>query len=189
MGHDQLVLHERDIRRQQNGFAFLQVDPVCREAFIDQTNEVVANADVTLAAAVINKFQLAQRYVDPWSPYDIALHFCMETLLDRLVAVGESGRLVHVIFESRGQREDRELELAFRRIASNQANWGYRQPDFASIQWEPLFVDKRSNSSGLQLADLMARPVGLKVLRPSQPNRAFEIIKPKLRFGGLKQFP
>lgn len=189
VGHDQLILHERDIRRQQNGFAFLQVDPVRRAEFIDRINEVVTNADVTLVAAIIDKIRLAQRYANPWSPYDIALHLCMETLLGRLVALGQTGRLVHVVFEGRGKREDRELELAFRRIASNQANWGYKQSDFTQLQWEPLFVDKRSNSSGLQLADLMARPIGLKVLRPLQPNRAFEILQPKLRHGGLKPFP
>ncbi|MBP7815722.1 MAG: DUF3800 domain-containing protein [Phenylobacterium sp.] len=146
-------------------------------------------SEVTVAAAVIHKVRLAQKYAHPWSPYEIGLQFCLETLLDRLVALGQTGRLVHVLFEARGRREDRELELFFRRVASNQANWGYRQPDFTQLQWEPLFVDKRSNSSGLQLADLMARPIGLKVLRPLQPNRAFEVLQPKLIHGGLKIFP
>lgn len=189
VGHDQLILHERDVRRQQNGFAFLQVDAALREAFLERVNQVVVLADVTLAAAVIDKVKHAQKYSDPWSPYDVALHFCMETLLGRLLKLGQRGRLVHVVFECRGKREDRELELAFRRIVSNQANWGYRSPDFTLLQWEPLFVDKRSNSSGLQLADLMARPVGLKVLRPGQENRAFDVLKPKLLHGGLKPFP
>jgi hypothetical protein len=35
----------------------------------------------------------------------------------------------------------------------------------------------------------MARPIGLKVLRPTQSNRAFDILKPKLRYGGMKTFP
>ena len=42
-----------------------------------------------------------------------------------------------------------------------------------------IFGDKRVNSSGLQLADLVARPIGLSVLRPAQPNRAFEMLKRK----------
>ncbi len=57
------------------------------------------------------------------------------------------------------------------------------------MEWEPIFVDKKSNSSGLQLADLMARPIGLKVLRPLQENRAFDVIRPKLALGGMKSFP
>lgn len=113
----------------------------------------------------------------------------METLLARLRQLGQEGRLVHVVFESRGKKEDAELELHFRRIAANQANWGYKQADFRVMEWEPVFVDKKCNSSGLQLADLMARPIGLKVLRPTQANRAFDVLRPKLAHGGMKSFP
>jgi hypothetical protein len=65
-------------------------------------------------------------------------------------------------------------------------------PDF-----EINFVSKQANSAGLQLADLIARPIGLRILRPQQPNRAFDIIQPKIWRGpqdqsswyGLKVFP
>lgn len=55
-----------------------------------------------------------------------------------------------------------------------------------------LFIDfywrtKKANSSGLQLADLTARPIGLNFLRPEQNNRAFDIIKGKIY--GYKKFP
>ncbi|MFW2342061.1 DUF3800 domain-containing protein [Brevundimonas sp.] len=189
VGHDQLVLHERDIRRQQKEFAFLQVDAAVRETFLDRMNGIVSSAEIDVIAAVIHKVRLAQKYADPWSPYEIALHFCMETLLRRLRQLGQEGKRIHVVFESRGKKEDAELELHFRRIAANQANWGYKQPDFRVMEWEPIFVDKKSNSSGLQLADLMARPIGLKVLRPLQENRAFDVIRPKLALGGMKSFP
>ena len=188
-GHDQLILHERDIRRQQKDFAFLQADAAERERFLVAINDLVAAADVDVFAAVIDKQRLKLRYADPWNPYEIALHFCMERLLRRLRVLGQEQRLVHVMFESRGRTEDAQLELHFRRIADNGANWGYRQPNFTACQWEPIFVDKRSNSSGLQLADLFARPIGLKVLRPQQENRAFEVIRPKLANGGMKIFP
>ena len=41
------------------------------------------------------------------------------------------------------------------------------------------FLDKKVNSTGLQLADLVARPIGLHSFKPDQPNRAFEIINNK----------
>lgn len=189
VGHDQLILHERDIRRQQNGFAFLQVAPLERDQFIERINAIVAEADMAVVAAVIDKVRLSKKYAAPWSPYQIALHFCLEILLTRLVALGQAGRLIHIVFESRGKREDHELELHFRRITSNQANWGHMHPDFTQLHWEPIFADKRCNSSGLQLADLMARPIGLKALRPLQANRAFDALRPKLLSGGMKQFP
>jgi hypothetical protein len=58
-------------------------------------------------------------------------------------------------------------------------------------------VTKSANSAGLQMTDLMARPVALKHLRPDQPNRAYEIIQTKLRRSptgkiegwGLKHLP
>ena len=56
---------------------------------------------------------------------------------------------------------------------------------------------KQANSSGLQLADMVARPIGIKTIRPEQPNRAWEILEPKLRRSwsgqvkgfGLKIYP
>ena len=49
----------------------------------------------------------------------------------------------------------------------------------------------------MQLADLVARPAGLHVLRPEQPNRAWDVLATKLFGGtygavqgnGLKVFP
>jgi hypothetical protein len=59
------------------------------------------------------------------------------------------------------------------------------------------FMEKKHNAPGLQIADLVAHPIGRHVIDPEQPNRAFEILKPKLRTGpdgrirgfGLKIFP
>jgi hypothetical protein len=186
-GHDQVVFHERDIRRQLKPFGFLRTDPTLREAFLQRLNGVVAAADFELFCSVIRKDRLKARYATPWNPYEIALLFCMERARERLLALGQKGRRVHVVFESRGKPEDAALEAAFRRIAANAGGWGLKQADFALLEWEPLILPKRVNSSGLQLADLAARPVGLHCLRPDQPNRAFEILRPKLR--ALKAFP
>ena len=90
----------------------------------------------------------------------------------------------------RGAKEDAELELEFRRICSSNAT-GQQLP------FEIRFAHKQTNSSGLQLADLTARPIGRKILDPEQTNRAADIIWPKLdsdRRGnptnwGLKVFP
>jgi hypothetical protein len=38
-----------------------------------------------------------------------------------------------------------------------------------------VMVNKQSNSTGLQLADLIARPIGLNCLRPEQENKSFEV--------------
>jgi hypothetical protein len=71
-------------------------------------------------------------------------------------------------------------------------NYSGPMPNFQLV-----FADKRTNSTGLQLADLTARPIGRHVLDPAQPNRAWDILEPKLRRSstgvlkgwGLKTFP
>ena len=47
-----------------------------------------------------------------------------------------------------------------------------------------VFADKRTNLVGLQLADLVARPVGLSHIRPGQPNQAFDVLKRKFFCAG-----
>src|SRR5205807_8816812 len=128
----------------------------------------------TVIAAVIDKAQLKLKYALPRNPYHLALGFCLERLRYHLKALPAPAGLVHVIFESRGAREDAELELEFRRLAPAT----YQGSDY---RFEPVFASKGSNSTGLQLADLIARPIGRHVMKLEQPNRAFDLISRKLR--------
>lgn len=186
-GHDTVVLHEHEIRKSLGPFGLLRTDRALRTRFMDELNALIETAPMTIFASVIHKEKHRAKYANPWNPYEIALHFCMERLHMMLTAEGQHGKTVHVVFESRGAKEDAELELEFRRIAGNDSHWGYRRHDFSRFDFQPVFIPKAANASGLQLADLTARPIALSQLRPGQPNRAFDIIRPKLR--GLKCFP
>ncbi|MDP2877479.1 MAG: DUF3800 domain-containing protein [Holophaga sp.] len=186
-GHDGVILHEHEIRKTKGDFGILRTNHDLRLRFFEQLNALIEDAPVTIFASVIDKNELKSRYETPWNPYEIALLFCMERLLLSLLKQGQEGTIAHVLFESRGKKEDAELELEFRRVCANKRDWGYKTPDFLKLRFEPVFVPKAANSVGLQLADLTARPIALNSLRPGQKNRAFEIIKPKL--GGLKCFP
>ena len=186
-GHDAVIFHEHDIRRGEGDFSDLRADPARRRAFIEGMNDNIAQAPIRIVSSVIDKNLLVQEYCVPFNPYEIALRFCMERLLTRLLNQNQLNKLVHVIFESRGKREDGELELEFRRICSNYGRWGYRSPDFTLMEFRPVFVSKSANSIGLQLANLVARPIALSVLRPHQNNRAYDIIEPKI--WDMKTFP
>lgn len=186
-GHDTVVLHEHEIRKSLGPFGVLRTDRALRTRFMDELNALIETAPMTIFASVIHKEKHRAKYANPWNPYEIALHFCMERLHRMLTAEKQHGKTVHVVFESRGAREDAELELEFRRIAGHDSHWGYRRHDFSRFDFQPVFIPKAANASGLQLADLTARPIALSQLRPGQPNRAFDIIRPKL--GGLKCFP
>lgn len=186
-GHDAVVLHETDIRKQAGPFALLRRSPEIRAAFFSRLNEVISHSPFDVIAATIDKRRHLARYSDPINPYEVALLFCMERLLEFLANRGESGKHVQVVFEGRGRNEDRDLELEFRRICANEVRWGYRRMDFSRCSFEPVIVPKAANSSGLQLADLVARPIALHALRPGQTNRAFDLIEPKIRHA--KVFP
>ena len=107
--------------------------------------------------------------------------FCLETLYELLQEKEQDDALTHVVVECRGKKEDNELELEFRRICDGVNRQGRRLP------FEIIFADKKANSSGLQLADLVARPVGLNFLRPDQENRAFKILKRKFFCSGGRE--
>lgn len=189
-GHDIVVLHEHEIRKQKPPFVFLKSRDK-RDAFMDGLNRLIEQADFTIVAAAIHKERLTQRYAAPGNPYEMALTFCMERAHAFLRDRGQHMLTTHIVVERRGKREDDELELAFRRIRDG-ANYVGEMPGF-----EIIFADKKTNSAGLQLADLTARPIGRHVLDPAQPNRAWEIVQPKLRRSpagvvrgwGLKVFP
>src|SRR5690606_9191730 len=110
--------------------------------------------------------------------YHIALRFCMETLHEFLVEKSQANKKTHIVVERRGEKEDKELELEIRRICDGNSRLGIPLP------FEVQAADKKVRSSGLQLADLVARPIGLSTLRPSQPNRAFEVLKRKFYCAG-----
>lgn len=196
-GHDGIILHEHELRKSTGDFAFLRASSEIREQFMSRLSDLMQNAPIEIVAAVIDKANLRQRYVNPWNPYELALTFCMERALGCLLKNGQAKKLTHVIFESRGKKEDNELELEFRRICDNDQklrNWRtlvsrpqQAPPTFSDLSFEPRFLPKSVNSSGLQLADLTARPIAINTLRPEQPNRAYEIIEKKLF--AKKRFP
>jgi hypothetical protein len=189
-GHDMIVLHEREIRLARGPFSFLR-DAGTRAIFLRDLSAVMKSADFTVIASAIHKERLRGRYAEPHSPYDLALTFCLERLHFYLEEMKGGTKAAHVVFECRGKREDDALELEFRRICD-----GDNRTGLSRLPFQPVFASKRSNSSGLQFADLVARPIGRHILFPDQENRAYDIIRPKIRQSGgiirgrgLKVFP
>ena len=180
-GHDQVILHEVDIRRDRGGFAFLKTRAL-KEAFLAELSTLVEAAPFTLVATAIKKEPYKQRYQNPANPYHVALGYGLERVFYYLRAKGGQVGRTHVVVEKRGAKEDAELELEFRRVCDG-ANY-----EGAQLSFDVVFADKKSNSAGLQLADLVARPVGIKLLRPEQANRAYEIIEAKFYRNGGGQF-
>jgi hypothetical protein len=180
-GHDSVVLHEHEIRKQKGEFAFLSHKPT-RLEFMGRLSSIMEVSNFILMACVVDKARLGRNEGMGSNPYHIALGICLEVLREFLKEKGQDQLQTHVVVECRGKKEDAELELEFRRICDGE-NPGNRQLPFNII-----FADKKTNLTGLQLADLVARPVGLNYMRPEQSNQAFDLLKKKFFcFGGRER--
>ena len=165
-GHDTVVLHENEIRKEKGDFSFLMTDRVLRDGFMSDLSRIIEESPFKVIASVIDKIQLRQRHANPSNPYEIALNFCLEHLFDLMIETGQERKTVHVVFECRGAEEDRELERIFHRICARKPRQGSQNREFNRINFEPRFAKKSINSTGLQFSDLTARPVALQTVRP-----------------------
>ena len=181
-GHDAVILHEREIRKQENDFSWLIVYPERREKFLSELNDTISKSQINLISCVIKKKLLVDQYSYNWNPYDIALNICLEDLHEFLIGKKQKGKKVQIIFESRGKKEDDELERSFQRIIGREGVYKGRSVTFEGITYESRFAKKFVNSAGLQLADLTARPLALMVLRPTQQNHTYQLLKDKIVF-------
>ncbi len=104
---------------------------------------------------------------------------------------GQSHCITNIIFEQRGKQEDNELELEFRRVCDEE------NPTGIPLPFSIVLANKQINYCGLQLADLVARPIGRKQLNPEQVNRAYDVLETKflktaddgVRGAGLETYP
>jgi len=186
-GKDTVVLHEHDILRGKPPFQMFNVR-ASREQFLKELSGIMNTTPMHIIPTVIDKSRLKSRYAIPENPYHLSLVFCMERMQEFLDRHNQTGRRTTIVFEQRGGKalggkEDRELELEFRRIRDG--DHYLCKKTFPDMDIE--IVSKKTNSTGLQLADLVARPIGLSVARPAQENRAMDIIRKKVL--GMKKFP
>lgn len=112
-GHDQFILHERDIRKARGPFSFLQ-NRNLREPFLNDLNMLVEQSKFLLIASAIRKDKLNRQYSDPDNPYHIAMAFGLERIFLHLKSIGCNTGATYLLFESRGKKEDNDIELEFR---------------------------------------------------------------------------
>lgn len=177
-----IILHERDIRKQSGIFSCL-CDKNIQDFFMKDLTQIIINTQFTVISCVIDKANFKAKYSHPEHPYHLATSMCLERLC-HFLKENKEDKHINITFEARGAKEDKELQQNFDKFCTN-AN--------AKI----TIIPKINNCVGLQFADLIARPIGRHILNPNQPNRSFDIIKYKLRSDnngnyigrGLKIFP
>ena len=171
-GHDMVVLHEHEIRKPKGPFTIL-FDPVTRQRFMDDLTAIIADADFKIVATSIRKDEFAKKNGDSDNLYNVAVRSCLKRLYQFLDVRGQTSCITNVVFEQRGRQEDNELELEFRRVCDEE------NPTGVPLPFSIVLANKQISSCGLQLADLVARPIGRKQLNPEQDNRAYDVLETK----------
>jgi hypothetical protein len=170
--HDMVILHERDIRKSLGPFKLLFKDDI-RTKFMQDLTELIALAPFQIISCVVDKREIAKTRTLEQEVYAIAMKTALEATRNELGLLA-SNQNVPVIFESRGKAEDQSLIVDFERGR-------FAEGGKMSDVFDLVVANKKVNSSGLQLADMVARPVGQSWLRPERQSRPVEIIKQKTR--------
>ncbi|MDI3340145.1 MAG: DUF3800 domain-containing protein [Sphaerobacter sp.] len=175
-GRDDLILHTADIVRQQNGFEAL-ADPAFRAKFYTHLNTLMSQLDYMVVACVIKKYVFHRRYgTKALDPYMFSLEVLVERFCYELGNRRGAGRMVA---EKRNSILDSQIDLAWRRLKVE----GTRYLQAATLRNRIIDLElrpKRDNLAGLQLADLVASPIGRFVL--GKPTREdWRIVESKFR--------
>lgn len=172
-GHDLTVLHSFKLRKRIDEFQFLH-DQKTRTLFIENLSVAIENSPFEIVSMAIDKRHLKTFDSQLNGPYELSLQHCIDNIYQFLEEKHQHEKLTHIVIESRGKKEDDELQAAFQNIIKRQSSLQEAYP------LKLLFADKKTNSIGLQLADLVAYPIGRFLLDPEQVNPAFKVVEKKL---------
>jgi len=173
------IFHEREIRKAEKRFAFL-TDANMRKSFHADLTAMMTDIDYKVAAVAINKDEKTRRDMLTEDLYELGVKHGLAKVEEFLKSKNDFNYTT-VTFESRAysveayRKADEQLYKYFRETAHE--NFGIE-----------IHI-KSAGGLGLQFADMMARPIGIHILRPEQPNRAWEIIKDKIYPNGLAVLP
>ncbi|MBF0479120.1 MAG: DUF3800 domain-containing protein [Candidatus Omnitrophica bacterium] len=187
---DSIILRSYDIRKQKNAFASL-VDKRKREAFYLDLNEMLLNLDFTIIAAAINKTVLKNQYAEPDNPY----HLCFRFILERsIMYLGRQKEQMMLRIESRETHNDRKLAQEYESFREGSERFS-KEEVHAKLA-DLSFNQKSQNIAGMQIADLVAYPIGKWAMDQKRENAAFEVLRTKIHAKegkclgyGLKTFP
>ena len=102
-----------------------------------QLSSIMDASNFILIACVVDKARMSKGAGALTNPYQIALGICLESLRGFLAEKKQDQLQTHVVVECRGKKEDRELELEFRRICDGD------NPGNRDLPFNIVFADKR----------------------------------------------
>lgn len=189
-GNTDIILRSYDIRKQKKDFTVL-VDKKKREEFYADLNQEMSGLKYTIIAAAINKHDLKKQYFAPDNPYHLCFRFIMERAI---MFIGREKESLMFRIESRETHNDQKLAGEYENFKKGTSLFTVEeiQSKFADLS----FNQKSQNIVGMQIADLVAYPIGKWIMDSKRENKAFDIVKTKIHSKGgsmlgygLKIFP
>ena len=192
-GSDNIVLHERDLRKSDKikdpavRSKYERLKGERRTSFMNELTELMRDAQFRCFCVVIDKPKTPERHKS-FDPYHIGLSRGFRQIEYFLKANDpeQLSKELHVVFESRGRDDDAALSKAYKQVSVQGSLLG-PTPNFDFSKFRLEIMDKKSNSTGLQIADLTARPIGNHYLhqsgqRSATDKRAIDVLLEKLIF-------
>ncbi|MGA7569626.1 MAG: DUF3800 domain-containing protein [Candidatus Aquilonibacter sp.] len=207
LGNDAKLVHEPDVRKLEGTF-FCGGDIAKQKTAVIQLEEIISKLPFSAICCVLQR----EKYVAKWGTdapneslphknlpnhaYAMMLSFLAERIALSLQNHygGAKGRLV---LEARDPLGDALLQYEFARLFLD--GTAYISASYFRHQFLPglRFITKDANNSGMQIADLLARPCADKVIDPTGEPARWKAFKPKLCTGrvtmnsilGLKIIP
>lgn len=183
-GTDSIILHSQEMTHPQTAKnpAYLKfLDKEFRRQFYKDIDHFLQKADVSIVACVIMKDKHFANYgLEARDPYLLSF----DNLINRLVFDLDDSERGQIIAESRNSVLDNQLEIAY--LANRVEGTSKVQPAELKLKLEQSiqFKRKTDNTTGIQIADLVATPIARHFLgKPERPGQqiSYESVFAKVR--------
>jgi len=185
LGSRNVFIHEPDVRQGRGSF-FCNRNTSVRQQLVSSLHKRLSSLNYSAVACVVHRPEYLAKYgstsMDPSLPKNLYL-MVLDFLMERIVMILEkqfNGAKASVYAEARGPLEDALLQYEYVRLQIDGTS--FISPSWFRYQLSPAitFKTKKDNITGLQIADLIARPCGEKVLNPSSNPERWQECKDKL---------
>lgn len=157
-GSEDFILHTNELNnpndKRSDPRNKVIYNPTKRAEFYALINEFIKNAPFTTCYMVVRKEHFVNQYTTPIDPYELSF----ENILNRTMKYSH-GRDVDMHIECRQSGLDRQMEAQFAKYSLSGTRFCTAEDIKRRIK-KFEFFDKNKNITGIQIADLLANPVG-----------------------------
>lgn len=193
MREPERATHEPKMRMQNLGYSLKNGKSV--DVAQSSLNNLLMDLPFHLVASVLDHREFSVQYgrstVDEFLPRDaylMSITFALERVA-HLLHHGMGDRLARVLADSRERSNDARLQMEYQRLQIEGTL--FLAPEWFRHQFDAFmrFLPRTDDEVGLQIADLMARPVAEKYKDPSSSPLRWDVAKAKLYQGGADTRP